>query len=522
MAAINDAGLSRRSFLLGTAGLGAAGALVACGDGSGGGGSTSGGSLSLLLPGDVPPEWDRVLGAVNEKLETDLGFTIAPEFIAWSNYAAQSLLKFTAGEDFDTALSARWLNIAQLVESGAIVGLDDAFASGDYPELQATVAQDAFDANRWPDGTVYGIPAVNSAARLHHYTLRADLVDTYAGGSIDSFDQLEQFWYDVHQGEGIPGFIRGGASPWLVLGGPTGVFFPEGWEDPSVIPVFFSSDSLFFVPAADAASTGSSDLVPFWEHQPYVEALRRVRQYYEDGIINADMLNIDTATAKGQFTSGGAASVWAITDGTSTSSQLPELTAAVPGASLMNVMPFAAGLAARPSQTFQADNMVVLNASGSDNTRALQLLDWVSKQENHDLLQYGIEGTDWELVDGDRYRQTGTYANFPGYALSWRVDRERKAADMSESEDELFTWSQDYSNFERDPFSSFIPDLGPVETEHSQITAAIAEFGSPLWVGAKDVDSGLDELKRAMETAGYEKVLDELRTQADAYLADQG
>ena len=249
---ISGAGLSRpvsrRGFLAGTGGLIAAATLAACAPGAGG---TSGGAAStfgLLLPGDVPAQWDRIRAAVNAKLEADLGFELKPEFINWTNYKAQSLLKFTARENFQTALSARWLNIAQLIESGALQPLDDALASGKYTNLAATVDQSAFEANRWPDGSVYGVPAVNSAARIHHLIARGDLADKHAPGGIETFDQLEKFWYDAHQKEGIPGYVNRN-SVFDVLGAPTGALYAQGWETPDLLPLYFSSDSLLFVPA---------------------------------------------------------------------------------------------------------------------------------------------------------------------------------------------------------------------------------------------------------------------------------
>jgi putative aldouronate transport system substrate-binding protein len=92
---------------------------------------------------------------------------------------------------------------------------------------------------------------------------------------------------------------------------------------------------------------------------------------------------------------------------------------------------------------------------------------------------------------------------------------------MSESESGWFEWSKSYENFTLDPFATFIPDLSEIESEHSQITAAIAEYGNPLWAGAVEVEAGLDSLKKAVDQAGLAKVQDELNKQADAYLASQ-
>ena len=140
--------LSRRGFLAATGGLsiGAMLGLSGCGDSSQSGDKSPGGdTLALLLPGDVPKGWETILAEVNKKLKTDLGFTIAPQFIAWSNYQQQSLLKFTAGESFDTALQARWLNMVQLVGSKSVVAVDELI--GKYPNLSKTLAPQLIEQN---------------------------------------------------------------------------------------------------------------------------------------------------------------------------------------------------------------------------------------------------------------------------------------------------------------------------------------------------------------------------------------
>ena len=80
---------------------------------------------------------------------------------------------------------------------------------------------------------------------------------------------------------------------------------------------------------------------------------------------------------------------------------------------IANVVPLRGGKDAKPNQTFQADNFVVLNAKGQSNEKAMQLEDWVSIKENHDLLSYGVEGKDWKPVGDDKYEQLST-TRFPG------------------------------------------------------------------------------------------------------------
>ncbi|MBT2512477.1 DUF3502 domain-containing protein [Arthrobacter sp. ISL-30] len=513
---IANSPFSRRGFLGLAGGLGAALALSSCGTGtsaSAGGGAT--GTSTVILPSTAPTSWNAVLSKVNSKLKADAGFELDAQFIIWSNYQQQSLLKFTAGESFDTALQAQWLNMAQLQQSGSLADLTNEIAN--YPNLKATLPAKLIESNSW-DGHLWGIPQVNSAARLQHFSIRQDIAEKLGFAEITDYEQLERFFYAVKQkNDGTVAYGAASNSGYLhAVPVPTGMFNTASWDSPDTIARAFSGKGLFFILDKDAQKSGSSRPIPFWENDGVIDALRRIRKYQEDGIINADALNSDNATIKSQFSAGKFAAAWAMTDGIS-SNTLPALTKAVPGAALANVMPLKGGLSAKPNQTFQADNFVVVNSKGGNLERALKLQDWLSVKENHDLVTYGIEGTDWEPADGNKFKQISDYA-FPGYALSWRGSLERKSANMSASEEKIFDWAQNFDNFTVDPFASFIPDATPVKQQIAAMANVITQFANPLFYGVVDVDSQLDKLKKAADGAGLSQLQAEMEKQANAHL----
>jgi putative aldouronate transport system substrate-binding protein len=515
-----SAPISRRSVLGGAGGLSLAALLAACsssGSGTSGAGGAFTGTMTFLLPGTAPVGWQGVLAAVNKQLKTDLGFQINPQFISWADYSTQSLLRFTSGASFDTALQARWLAMNQLVSDKAVIGLKSLYTSGRFGDLTKTIDQQVIDANTWR-GELYGIPQVNGAARIHHHIIRQDLAEQVGADEITSYDQLEKFWYDVKQKN--PGMIPFGLSSNntrnSVFGPITPVLNPYAWEHRQLSAVNFTGESLWFSLSPDGPTTGSSDPVPFWEAEGALDGLNRARKYYLDGIINKDMLNADSKAVSGLFAAGKYATAFAITDGGS-SNAIIALSKAVPQAKLANVMPLRGGLESKPYQTFQSDNFVVLNARGQSHEAAMQLQNWLSVKKNHDLISYGIEGTDWKPDGDDGIERVSTY-DFPGFALCWRVPLERKPVTMTESEEKIFEWSKDPKNFELDPYASFVPDVTPVKNENTQLAAAVTRYCKPLFAGAVDVNQGLDDLKKACDRAGLAAVQAELAKQADAYL----
>ncbi|UVJ41310.1 ABC transporter substrate-binding protein [Arthrobacter sp. CJ23] len=513
---IPNTSVSRRGFLGLAGGLGAAAALAGCGTS---GASSTGGAVTgtsvAVLPSTAPATWNAVLTKLNGKLKNDLGFELDAQFINWSNYQQQSLLKFTAGEKFDSALQALWLNMAQLQQSGSLVELTNEVAK--YKNLSATLPKKLLESNSW-DGKLWGIPQVNSAARVQHFVIRQDLADSLGFSTITDFEQLERFFYAVKQkNDGTVPYGAPSNSGYLhAVPVPTGMFNARSWQSPDTIARAFSGKGMFFILAKDAAKTGSSAPEAFWDDEGVVETLHRIRKYYNDGIINADALNVDGATLTSQWMAGKFAAGWAMTDGTSSNS-LNTLQKAVPKAALANIMPLSGGLSAKPNQTFQADNMVVVNSKGGNLDRAMQLQDWLSIRENHDLLTYGIEGTDWEPADGNKFKRLNDYA-FPGYALSWRPSLERKSLSISPTEEKIFDWAQNFDNFTVDPFASFIPDVTPVKQQVAAMSNVITQFANPLFYGVVDVDTQLDKLKKAADGAGVAKLQEEMEKQANAYL----
>ena len=516
---IPNTAVSRRGFLGLAGGLGVAAALTGCGTpgASSTGGAVTGTSVAVL-PSTAPATWNAVLAKVNSKLKSDVGFELDAQFINWSNYQQQSLLKFTAGEKFDSALQALWLNMAQLQQSGSLADLTNEVAK--YKNLSATLPKKLLDSNSW-DGKLWGIPQVNSAARVQHFVIRQDIADSVGFSTIADFDQLEKFFYAVKQkNDGTVAYGAASNSGYLhALPVPTGMFNASSWENPDTIARAFSGKGMFFLLARDAAKTGSSSPKAFWDDEGIVDTLHRIRRYYNDGIINADALNTDAATLKSQWIAGKYAAGWAMTDGTASNS-LSTLQKAVPKAALANIMPLTGGLSAKPNQTFQADNLVVVNSKGGNVDRTLQLQDWLSIKENHDLITYGIEGTDWEPADGNKFKPLNDYA-FPGYALSWRSSLERKSLSISPTEEKIFDWAQNFDNFTLDPFASFIPDTTPVKQQVAAMSNVITQFANPLFYGVVDVDDQLDKLKKAADGAGVTKLQEEMEKQANAHLKKQ-
>ena len=348
--------------------------------------------------------------------------------------------------------------------------------------------------------------------------IRDDLAQKYGMTNIATYDDFERYLYAVKQHESnmIPFGLDNGYIANTVTGQPTALFNADSWNDPTHYIQQAGPNAGLVYLSPTARATGSSSPAPFWEAPGVMDALHRVRKYYQDGILNHDILNADPVTVRSLFGQGKYAATIGNTDGLTTVT-FGGVSQAVKGATIAQIVPFSAGMNARPTATFQAPNNVVIPHASQHPELVMQLQDWLSIQENHDLLAYGIEGRDWKPVGDTQYQASSKYV-FPEYALCWRIGLERTLTTMVESDRAWFTWAKDYAHFVADPFAGFYFDQTPVKTQIAQIVSAFGQYGPPLFGGIVDVNSGLSSLQKAFDNAGFAQVMAEMGRQADAFM----
>ena len=293
-------GVSRRTLL--QAGLAAGAAfglgttLAGCASPAGPGGAKNK-KLLFLEAGDEPERWQQVKAAVNKKLEKDTGLTFDAQWIGWSQYAQSELLKYTSGEKFTGSLEADWLHIGKLAREKAIYALDDQMTAEKYPNLMKTLDPVTLKTAKI-DGKLYGVPQVNNAGYVLGFMIRGDL----APGPVDTYDAFEKFLYDVKQAQ--PSMIPYGLDNGYV-NNTQDMFDPAAWNGrPEYLPVRISANFPLLFIRTDDAVAGNAQVVPVWEVPETIATFRRIRKYYNDGILNHDALSVDKNTVVSLFGAG--------------------------------------------------------------------------------------------------------------------------------------------------------------------------------------------------------------------------
>lgn len=457
--------------------------------------------LKGYFPGDTPKDFEEVLAAVNDKLAKDnVGVKLNIQFIGWSDYTNSTSLKLTAGENFDMLLEAPFVHMNQMIASKAILPLDDYIQNA--PNLLKTIPESMWDNNKFADH-IYGIPNGNTQGLVQGVLIRGDLREQYGMEPLKTIDDLKKFLYTVK--EKNPEMIPFG------IDGRNGNFASAKFNPAIGDGAYHGGPTSVKLINVNA----EGKVIPFWEADGQTEAWQTITQLYKDGIIEKNVMMQQNATQL--FNMGKVAAVHWQSDGVAGLQHTDALK--LPGVKLEI---FVHGDGAGAASDFRQGNFTSIPATSKHPELVIAFLDWLSIKENHDLLQYGIEGKHWIAVGDDSYKVVeGSQYAFPGYVVSWRPSLERVPEHMIPDDKKWFKFSQDANNFIKSELANFTADTTAVKSEVAKMAPLNDEFSKPMSAGVLPYDEGIKQLKEAAKNAGVDKVLEEVQKQFDAFRVSQ-
>ncbi|MCL6457612.1 MAG: extracellular solute-binding protein [Gorillibacterium sp.] len=449
--------------------------------------------LKVYLPSDRPAGFDEVLRKVNEKLKADnIGASLNMNFLPWSDYANSIAVKMSAGEDFDMFMDAPWQSMLQMIASGSIIPLDDMVAA--RSELKQSIPDQMWEYNKFGD-KIMGIPLGTTQGQINGFMIRKDLREKYGLPEIKTVDDLEKFFYTVKEKEtDIKPFVidhgRGGKLT-LMLSKTANT------ADGVVKEI---GVNMFNYSVADKKVIGT------WDDFTLNESYERVSKYYKDGILSKNIAQEQNAVTL--FNQGKYASTYYTGDGVEGLRLLDALK--IPGAELEIFIPNADAINAYSS--FQQWNFLCIPKSSKHAELAMDVANWLSIKENHDILEYGLEGRDWEAVGENSYKALSTYA-FPAFAFTWRPELLRTLDTMLPEDKKWFDVSRDPESYTISPIAGFSFDAEKVKTEYAKITPLHDAYYLPLTQGVLEAGKGKETLKAKILAVGGQKVIDEIQNQ---------
>ncbi len=167
------------------------------------------------------------------------------------------------------------------------------------------------------------------------------------------------------------------------------------------------------------------------------------------------------------------------------------------------------------------------NASESPE-KAAAFYNWVfTSGEFVDLINWGIEGTDWvETAEGLAAFPEGVDASNAGYHNDFGWIYPNQTAGHAWDGNPVDIWDQykeATANAVKSKAIGFTYDSTSVSDQVAACSAALEQYTKMLQFGTvSDVDATLAEFNAALEGAGLQMIIDEKQTQLDAWLAANG
>jgi putative aldouronate transport system substrate-binding protein len=368
-----------------------------------------------------------------------------------------------------------------------------------------------WDANKF-NGKIMGIPLGLFFQQPHGWVVRADLREKLGFAPLKTYDDIVKYAYAVKKDnpkmfpldfDGNYSNIQYGFVNWKMLDdSDTNIRFTQAF--PASLMLYYKNND-------GVVHNMFEDLDPKLD-----TALKEARQFYQDGLINPDVLSIKDI--QDDFYNTGKAAVLPVRlfSNNRSTDKLNNIKA-LGGASEPVVL--ATKTPGKVISNFVMDNFICVTKISKNKELAIKFLDWVNKNtDNYNLVEHGVKGKDWEPVGTDKWRNiTGAEFGWQAYALSWNPLYNL----LPESDDANAIVMQRLiataSYFVKDVTAGFSFNAEPVKNEIAQYQGIEGKYYPAMMNGVLDPT---DTLAKFKDEAGptLKTIQNELQKQVNDFL----
>ncbi|CAK4845638.1 unnamed protein product [Aphanomyces euteiches] len=447
---------------------------------------------------------DKVNALLKEKANAKLEI----KWVEWADWQTKYNLLMASGEPVDLiTIGTDWLDTWLNAQKGAFMSLDKLLPTY-APQTWGDVPESDWEESKYKNQIVL-IPEGQYTQWVNHgFMYRGDWAKEFGiTAPIKDFDTLGKYFQGVKDKK--PGII-----PWD-SNGTNGEAF-DGYVNSTTqeigIPVSTGYLPLFFGKSYDDRYTAVS---PIFENTA-VDFAKLMKEWADKGYWREDALNYK-GDNRSELEAGKSGA-----DEHHTQTYLGErvkMDKLQPGSDLQ-FFPFSA----------TNNNLISLSVTHGGTSvgahskhpeRALMVYDLIrNDKEIYQLINYGIEGVQYVVKDGKRFRPDGYdvqkdefYSDFWG----GRVDKnEIPDGGQWDGAPALFA---DYDKIKKPyPYGKFVFDKTAVNNELTAITQVISNMGPAIVYGkVADPAKAIEDFRAKLKSAGYDKIQAEVQKQLDEF-----
>lgn len=455
-------------------------------------------------PAGVP----RIAEAMNEVTIPALNLEVEMQVTDFASRSQQLTLQISGGEQLDI-LSSVGLGYATGIQNDYFEDLEQDDGNGN--SLLETYGKDIIDAMGWDyinacraaDGTLYGICNQREMA----YGMDAIVVETgalkNAEAHMDLVPDYENEVWMVNGLEDLTTIIKA-----IHDGNPDKDAFA-----PASNYLWMEVDSLGgdYFGVLDNLGQDTTEVVSLFDTATYREVVGMAHELYNYGCINPSDLT-DTTAAASRIMAGSLCSyVTKFKPG----SRVQESTLCGTDVTIIQGGPNFT------TSTAVCGSPWTICSNTEDIVAAMQYLNFMfGSSEWNNLFKWGVEGTDYEVIDNTaKFTETTDYS----HSMQWLAPAQFKA--YAEYGNPSNIWEL-YEEFNAEAIvssaSGFVFDKAPVANEYTAITNVYNEYQKTIEYGISDPEPAIEEMKAKLDAAGYQTYMDEKQKQFDAWRAANG
>ena len=463
-------------------------------------------TLSFYLYGSPGAANEDILKEINNKLTEDINTSIEVKYIDWGDINTKYPLLWASGEEFDMAYAS--INTAvpfyTLAKQGSlydISGLLDSCA----PVLKEKIDDAGWAAASTTDG-IFGVPSLGAGFNTYAFVYNKANCSAWGIPEVTDLASMEAYC-DASVANGIYP-INGNSEVamdfYRMLEGMTGNWVPA----PGI------ATSEMYLMCTDYNNYQEVVHPAFTDE--FEEFVIMLDEWAKKGYWPTDILSASTGD-KDMYKNGQcSAYITHMADWTGNYTaihgQLPDQD--------IDAWYYAEDhdkvLKSSPAQ-----DLTVINVNSKYPERCLMAIEkFMTDESYYRLWQNGIEGRQYEIVDGylekpASYSDDVDGGGFSAWALSNNEFKIPLRAEHPSRYEKMNEWEADHIN---DPYIGFSFDDANVKAELSAISNVNSTLGIQLMLGkTDDVHTALQQYREQLTSAGVDTVIEELKTQLQAF-----
>lgn len=444
--------------------------------------------IRWLLPGDQQPDQAAVTEKINEITREKIGVEVEFQYIDTGAYTERMKMNMAAGDDFDICFTGYVNPYLDAVNKEGLLDITD-LLDEEAPALKEALPDYAWEVAK-VDGRIYAVPNLQIMAPQESLIIFKDIADKYDFdfSTVKEIEDLEPYLEMVKNGED-------GIFPYNANRSGTNFWTMNKYEGISSGVVIRTDGS-------------SKQVQLIFDTPEYQKGVQTLYEWYQKGYIRSDALAAGDDTQDfiaGRFATGTAG--WKPGEEAAAKEKYQREVLLIPIQE-----PYL-----KKSNCLAA--MTGINYNSKHPEKAIKLIELVNTDKDlYNLICFGIEGKHYELNEEGKVKKIADSGYNPN--ADWKFGNQFNAYLLEGQEDGLWEETAELNlSAKQSPILGFVLNTDPIKTEISQVAAVSGEYDRIIANGAKNPDEYMSEYRKKLETAGINKIKDEVQRQIDEYWA---